>query len=345
MSFETNEDFLNARLHGMRSTLMEGDHLIRCVDDPEDYVRETLSPAGLFPRDLSRLLIQKIFQERDMRIFQKIHKYLSPEDRIVVEIFYEERFLENLRIIFKFWHRQSRENIADLLTAIPGKDLPDVERLFSADSISEFARFIGDDTYTDLFLLASRHYKSGGDTFRFETYLENLHFRHFYEILQNRLRSHFSLMDKIYNTRLDIINLMTCLRLREYYRMPWSDTRDMFYRHSGAISEAFLERVYPLESRAEYIRALPDPYSQILRSQSDVDLMDLEIALNRHFYRIVSKGFYTTTHCLGKILCYIFLKNFETQNLISIIEGKRLKTDRTEIVKCLIVPLDDRNIR
>jgi len=344
MSFETNEDFLNARLHGMRSVLMEGDELNRCMDDPEDYVRETLYPAELFSRDMSHLLVQKIFLEREMKIYQKIHKYLSPEDRIVVEIFYEERFLENLRILFKFWHRQSRANIVDLLTTIPGKDLPDVERLLSADSISEFARFIEDDTYTDLFLLASRHYKSGGDTFRFETYLENLHFRHFYEILQNRFRFRFSLMDKIYNTRLDIINLMTGLRLREYYRTPWSQTGDMFYHHTGAISEAFLETVYPLGSRAEYIRALPDPYRQILISQSDVELSDLEIALNRHFYRIVSKGFYTTTHCLGKILCYIFLKNFETQNLISIIEGKRLGTDRTEIVKCLIAQLEDQNI-
>ena len=290
MSFETNEDFLNARLHGMRSALMEGEELIRCMDDPEDYVREILYPAGLFSRDMSRLLVQKLFLERDMQIFQKIHKYLSPRDRIVVEIFYEERFLENLRIIFKFWHRQSREKIADLLTIIPGRKIPDVERLFSADSISEFARFIEDDTFTDLFLLASKHYKSGGDTFRFETYLENLHFRHFYAILQNRFRFRFRLLDMLYNTRLDIINLMTGLRLREYYRTPWSNTGDMFYHHTGAISEAFLEKVYPLGSRAEFVRALPDPYRQILFPLSDAELSDLEIALNRYFYREIGRA-------------------------------------------------------
>ena len=245
MSFETNEDFLNARLHGMRSALMEGDALNRCIDDPEIYVRETLSPAVTPPQDMSRLVLQKFFLERDMQVFQKIHTYLSPKDRIVVEIFYEERFLENLRILFKFWHKKSREQIADLLTTVPGRKTPDLERLLSADSISEFARFIEDDTYTDLFLLASKHYKSGGDTFRFETYLENLHFRHFYDILQRRFRFRFSLMDKIFNTRLDIANLMTGLRLREYYRTPWALTGDMFYRHSGAISEDFLEGCIP----------------------------------------------------------------------------------------------------
>jgi len=337
MAFETDHDFLNAKLHGMRSTLIEGDKLLRNLDKAEDEIASgygTILPSP--DASTNRLMLEKVLLERDILIFKKIHKFLSPEDRLVVELFYEEIYLDNLMVVFKFWHRKQEVPIAEFIVHIPGKKPIPLERLLSADSISEFARFIGDKVYTDLFLLASKYYKAGGDTFKFVTYLDTLHFNHFYKLVKARFKFDEEEFNAVLNTIYNVANLISALRLREIYQCSWEDTRDLFCQHLGSLSANFLKDIYELSTRAEFIKALPSPYKNLLIGRENETISDIEAVLNSYSYTIISKRFYTTSNCLVRILCFIFLKKFETKNLITISEGKRLNVDRYDILKSLI---------
>jgi len=340
MSFETDHDFLNAKLHGMRSTLIEGDKLLKSLEKAEDEIvfgYGTILPSS--DASINRLMLEKVLLERDILIFKKIHKFLSKEDKIVVELFYEDIFLDNLKVIFKLWHRKQKANVSEFLVHIPGKKPILIEKLLSAEVISEFARFIDDKTYTDLFLLASKYYKAGEDTFKFETYLDTLHFNYFYKQIKTRFTFEEEGFNAVLNTVFDVANLLSALRLREIYQCGWEEAKDLLYQHSGFFSASSLKDIYDLPTRAEFIKALPSNYGKLLIGKENEPLSDIETILNNYSYTIINKRFYTNLNCLVKILCFVFLKKFETRNLITISEGKRLNTDRQDILKSLIPSL------
>ena len=97
MGFETNSDFLNAKIHGMRSNLLGHEKLLRYLEQSDErslFVDLQVEVAG--EDSETSLPIERVLIRRDLSVLNKINKFLSEEDRIVVNYFLLQKYQDDL---------------------------------------------------------------------------------------------------------------------------------------------------------------------------------------------------------------------------------------------------------
>jgi V/A-type H+-transporting ATPase subunit C len=138
-------------------------------------------------------------------------------------------------------------------------------------------------------------------------------------------------MAEIKGIEVDLRNIMWVWRLKSYYKLP----DIMIYAHLIPLSKRLRREALMAMVQAKSVPELASlvaqsPYAEVFNGKES-----LEMSFGREMARVHKRALAMRPHSLAAASLYLFAKEAELSNIVSVVEGVRYKLAPEEIMKFL----------
>ncbi|MDR3239652.1 MAG: V-type ATPase subunit [Clostridiales bacterium] len=355
---------INAKISAMRGNLLtRADYESLCGLDSVERVGMKLREypayqkfmAGMEGAELHRDMIeQKILlslSDDFIHIYRFIPSFNIRKYLYAFFLSYEINVIK-LLLCMVYDERDIEYSVPELNLLI-GEELHlDVAKLKNAKTVAEFIENLRG---TGLYSMLSDSNAAEGSLFEMETQMDLYYYMNLWKRQKQDLDSdNRRLMEKIKGTEVDLRNIMCVCRLKKYYRL--NDSRIYAYlipaNHKLKRSQlmkmagcADMEALAAEIARSPYGAAFSNPDSSSLGGSNlggsnlgGSSLGNLEKCYYREMMKSYDRAAAARPRSLAHTVRYVFYKELELRNLISLLEGVRYRLSPREIMLYLNLP-------
>ncbi len=208
--------------------------------------------------------------------------------------------------------------------------LIDVEKLKSSQSVNEFIENLkGTIFYNSLYDI----YREDTGLFELESYLDLFYYVNVWKLKDRYLnKTDKAVVERVIGTEVDLLNIIWIYGLKKYYSLP----NNLIYTHLMPVKYRLdaktINRLVETESDEQLLLEIySTPYGKsFLKSAEPEHVHYKEMTKTYHAAKAFSR------ESLSVILEYLYLKEFEIKNVITLLECVRYGFDKKEIPKHLL---------
>ncbi|MEW6357906.1 MAG: V-type ATPase subunit [Planctomycetota bacterium] len=337
-------DFINAKVHGMRSRLYEDARLaalLNCSNLTD--LLQSLYPGRrrAFMDDVS---VEKFLTEQYFDALTHIRHYMSGRSSVMVETILLRRTVENCKVVIQFWHQQKQGEplpgeIGGYLVEDPNIATPAVKPMLDAEAMPDLvAKLPLQGLLPDLpdqMKAVFERYEKDHIPFYIFAALDRAYHDLLWESVQALRRGDRRVAVRVIGAELDAANILAALRLRFTYGLPMEETLPLLSAHGHLLNAESLELMCQAEGADGLIHRLPAEYKAIF-VRAHGDLRESERLFWDHLYRMANRIFYQNMFNIGAILGFYVFKKIEFMNLARVIQGFRYELPASDIRRELI---------
>ncbi len=334
---------VNAKVRARLSALLPPEAIARLAearDLPEFYshlgstiYEKTLSrpEVSLDPRVAEKFLI-----EQEVQWHTELIKDLRGPALELIELIIEKYEIENLKAALRI--REGNRGIEDLKYIIR-KELPHslpYQSIAEAKTIEDVLAYLIETPYLGPVKSVLDDYKQRGTPFPIEIALEI----DFYKRLKERVdaldRTDRRIAQRLIGLEIDLKNIGWLVRLKFYYSVPIGDLIDYIIPGGYRMTSDKLRQALAADSMKDVLSVALEksfrPIADLMKKEEDLSkLYLLEIILWSYLVSEAKKTLGGFPFTIGTVLSYLILKRTEIRNLITILNGKLLSMEKTDI--------------
>ena len=342
MSF--NYSGINAKVKAMTGELLtERDYQVLAAMKSVEAVVEKLSEHKKYADCLSSLdsvHMHRSFIEQRLvlslsRDYFKIYSFISD---FGLRRFLDSYFMQNRIMILKVllgvvYDDRGAEYSASELNVLFGEKHGDVvQRLLSSKTVSEFVDNLKN---TEFYSVLSRVSNEAPSLFRLEMELDLYYYMNLRESSgkQNLNKKNLRLLKNIIGTEIDLTNIVWAYRLKTFYNIIGTEIYSYLIPYSYRLRKQKLMSIAETKSSEELINEIEStPYGRAFAGCHNLE----EVRL-RETLRVMKFSSRRFPGSVVPTLAYLFSKQLEINNIISLLEGIRYRRTPEEIMKKLII--------
>lgn len=305
---------------------------------------EMLPPAKVHRIDLENAVRSAILSEATSFL-----AYLSGPMRNLFTDWLGWYESEHLKSIFRWIRskRLDRDTMRQRLFSIPGSKLP-YDLLLNSRDYAEALEALRDTKYYKALREPVNRLINGEESlFSLELAIDNLVETLLYNDINSLSETEKTLLEPLFGTRIDLLNLYHFHRCTWYYHMTLEETLSRMLPVKYKVKTKHLRDMSKgatWEERMERLGVSFPVYAKIFRDaleQTDMELA-LEIAIKRYNYFKALSIFQKGVPGFHTAISYFVLKSHEVDDVIHIIEDVRYDYDRRNAANYLIRPIFSR---
>lgn len=291
-------------------------HILQTTNYAEEF--SDIPAQDISPSELSNILYKSLFQDYEKTI-RSIHSRL----RGFFILLYQKYELINLKTILRgiFSHTEP-EKVALLLLPTERYTLFSKETLLEFRNVQDVISHLQGTFFQYPLNRALRRFEDEQEFFPLEMALD-LHYYHtLWETMEKLPEAEKKIVTEILGMSLDMLNVAWIIRFKEEYHFSTEEILNYTIQHGYAF--AFRERRELAETRdtEEIIASLKNtPYGKGLAD--NVSPSNIYVNLCRYMIDQLKKFFAGNPFQIGVILGYLWLKEFEIADIITIAEAKK----------------------
>jgi V/A-type H+-transporting ATPase subunit C len=334
---------VNAKIRSRLSALLPPETIARCAsarDLTEFYAtlagtvyEPVLSrpEVALDPRVAERLLV-----EQEVQWHTELIKDVRDPERALVAALLEKYELENLKAALRI--REGDRSKEDLKYIIR-KNLPHAlpyQSIAEARTLDDVLAYLVGTPYLLPLRSSLDEYKQRGTLFPVEIALELDFYRRIKSKVEALGRGDKPIARRLIGLEIDIKNISWLMRLKFYYHVPTGDLIEYNIPGGYRLTSERMRHAFVADSMKDVLSAALErsfsPAADLMRHEEDLGkLYLLEIILWNYLVHEARKTFGGFPFTIGTVLSYLILKRTEIRNLITILNGKVLKLDKSDI--------------
>ena len=329
MPFDTSYEYLNAKLHGMKSAMFEGwrlHDLLRAHDLAELgkalFPGQEITSTSAF--DIERGLTQAYFADLD-----KVCCNLGEAAAHFFEGFLRKVDTENLKLVVRHWftHRQTgRAELeavqAQLLTTRVSAVLP-LASMIESPTLDDLVSFIpSESTRVRLMQILGSH-EDSPKLFTVEIGLDAAYYEQLADGAAALARADREVARELVGMDVDISILLWAFRLSQNYGVSSDALVGLLAALGTNVRRSHLSALWQATTDQERIAAVPSVYRKCLPRAGSTDISACEQALYTYLYRVALRYFRRMTSDIAGVVSYYFLKRSELVNLIRVVQAVR----------------------
>lgn len=297
----------------------------RSLDDFVGYLTTTAYGPALSDFDVhapeaesefSRRLYRELAQD-----FQKIGRGLKKRERRFIETLAQRLAAENIKVVLRALH-QALPPVAAVRLLIPLERLSplDFSDLLNRGSISALVDDLASTLWGPPLARGLPRYLREGNLFPLEMSLDLWVFEYLWQALEQLSRMDRRLAGWLLGTLTDMANLIWAGRFREIYAFPGEEIYQYLIA-AGSFREVRARRNLAFaQNLAAMVQHLPGrPYGELLRDADS--LVEVEARLMRNWLKTLEKVLARPFFHIGLPIAYLFLKELEIRNVITLFTG------------------------
>ncbi|MDR2750111.1 MAG: V-type ATPase subunit [Clostridiales bacterium] len=333
---------VNAKIQAMKGRLLDaGDYGALCAQPTVGAVAEKLRESPSYQSALSYLEGDEL--HRGM-IEQSLMLSLAADFRNIYNFigdFKIRRYLSALFLNFElgiikkllcmvYDERDIGSVFTDELSRLLGDDLEvDIGKLKNSKTVPEF---IDNLKGTGMHSMLASAYTEQRSLFEMETQLDLYYYMNLSKSQTKWLAGgDLAAMAEIKGIEVDLRNIMWVWRLKSYYKLP----DIMIYAHLIPLSKRLRKEALVAMVQAKSVPELESliaqsPYAGVFDGKES-----LEMSFGREMARVYKRALAMRPNSLAAASLYLFAKEAEVSNIVSVVEGVRYKLAPEEIMKFL----------
>jgi len=321
--------YINAKIRSLKSQLLtqsDYESLIRAkgYNGLAEYLKCTSYHKdigdGISSYDeLIEIIYRKLFED-----YIKLIDSLSARIRQLILHLYQRYELENLKVILRSicYSRQTKPIKKLLFPLIKYHTFFEDDLLRSKDIIELVLKLKGTWYYEPLDNSLYR-FESEGETFPLEMALDLTYYKQLWENVSSLSRKDQKIAKAILGTQMDALNILWIIRFKERYHFSPEEILNYSLANGTHISKKVRKQLaYSIDQRDIVSHLEGTPYGKILQGTDDPEIS--YVRLLQYTLFLVQKNWHRCPFQIGTILDYIFFKEMEIKDLITITEGKRI---------------------
>jgi vacuolar-type H+-ATPase subunit C/Vma6 len=327
-----SSDFVNAKVRGMRSSLLENDRLQALTESRTlaELARRLHPESTEAPTHLG---LQRRFNDETAAELNRLARFLAAEVLTAYECVLQRYPLDVVKVILRaHLTHTDRAAVEPLISAMPyGLALP-LDRLFEAADLRRFAEEL---PFRPMRIALRSVLKANErpDAFILEAALDSAYFRS----LGDSARKVENPARKLLSFDVDSRNLLLALRAKFTYHWEYANAADFLVPSGVYLSNDLLRAVFGAVDVTDAINRLPLTFIPKEARLTATTAAQLEDLLLRLLYARARAAFAGLVLDEGIAIAYAYVKQIEMLNLARLTEGVRHGLPRDEIAAHLML--------
>jgi len=329
-----------ARVRGMRSNLLSDDlwqAIVLAESLPEavavlarsDYARLFSGPAVAEGRlDLER--VERALLGRAAGDCRRAMSMLHGDAQRMVQIWWQHYEMDNLKAVFRGVQRGiAPQRISEYLIPLEGHSRLPWQALLHERTINGLVDRLRDSRYINPLLNAYPSYQRDDSIFYLEVALDVRYYRDIAVGIGRLGRSDQVQARSVLGTHVDILNLLWAYRYRIYYGLSVEEIVNYTIWHTFRTDVDLVRDIALGASPVDVVTRLWGPNAIDAAELAAIEdqqrmLPRLELMLKRYWRRLAVRQMQGYPFGLGLILGYLVVAELEVDDLVSVLESKRL---------------------
>jgi len=326
--------YINAKVRAIKSRLLTSEdyHILISTKNLEEfltYFRTTIygeeMPQISSPKELTNYLYQHLFAT-----YKKILRGLRGKEKEVIKTLLLRYEIENLKTLLRgIEFKVPKEKQKSLLYSLDSYSTLPVLELLGAKNIKQAILTLRKTRYFSPLTHALHQYESQRSLFPLEISLDLFMFKEMTRMIQHLSGKDKKISSKIVGILIDVLNILWIERFKEYYHLSPEEILNYAIEGGYRLDLRQIKRLVQAKEVQDLIQILLPPYDELLKEAKS--WKEIRKKINTFLIRELLKVFSMPPFQIGVPLSCILLKELEVQNLIAIIEGKRLSFSHEKI--------------
>ena len=277
-----------------------------------------ISSGDISIPDLTDILYKSLFHD-----YEKTVRSIDGNLRGFFILLYHKYELINLKTILRgIASRLETEAIMPLLLPTERYTLFSKEKLLGFHTIPDAISYLQGTFFQYPLNRALRRFEDEQEFFPLEMALD-LHYYHtLWDTMEKLPESERQIIKRILGMSLDILNVSWIIRFKEEFRFSPEEILNYTIQHGYAFRLRERQSLSEAHNAGEILAYLKKtPYGKAL--SEDMPLNTVHIALSRYMIEQVRKCFSGNPFQIGVLLGYLWLKEFEISDILTIAEAKK----------------------
>jgi len=326
-------DFIQAKIHGLRSRVYELERLDELCD------LRTLAQLWhrLYPQaePADHHALQRRLLADHVGTLETVRQHLPDRFTPFFTGLMRRFQVENLKVVLRGWRaREPLERVAPLLAPLSAEFALPARALLEAPALADLLALVPLPELRAAGEKATAQHDETGETFFVEIAFDAA----YYEGLLARHRqlpgAHRRATEALVRLEVAAYNVLCLFRLRLNYGLPYEEACDLLA--PLAPLPLPLERTYEGADFADMLELVPRQLLPRDAAEAVRDIGGLERALWERLLQVANRQFYRSTADLGGIVAFCTIKRIELANLIRVVEGVRYGLGTQAIRKGLL---------
>ncbi|PID58645.1 hypothetical protein CSB45_03625 [candidate division KSB3 bacterium] len=268
---------------------------------------------------LSLILYRSLFGDYEKTV-RSLDRSLQP----FFILLYQQYELTNLKTILRGVFSQAAvEEVQALLLPTERYTLFSKNALLALHTVQELIAYLQDSVFHYPLNQALRRFEEEGEIFPLEMALDLHYYQTLWEAMRKLPRGEEKIIRKLLGIRIDILNVAWIVRFKEEYRLSFEEILNYTIHHGAYFRLQDRQLLSKAKNAGEVLDVLRQSvYGKALPEQIQ-DFSTLHILLNRYLLAQIRSYFSGNPFQIGVILGYLWIKEFEIDDIISIVEAKR----------------------
>ncbi len=280
----------------------------------------------------------ELYYNRLFKDYVMIIDSFSGEKRELFFHLYHRYELENLKVILRsICYEKPKKNLHKLLYQLIKYQTIPLDQLLGSDDIDKFIILLKNTLYYDPLENALYRFEKEGESFPLEMAIDLTYFKRLWEIIFSLSRSEQKIAKSLMGIQMDILNISWIIRFKDMYHFSPEEILNYSLIYGRYITQNIRKKLAYSINQDDIIAHLNNtPYRDYLNDINDPDIG--YIKLLQYLLIMAKKNWCGFPFQIGTVLDYIFFKEMEVRNLVTITEMKRMGVSTDYINKYIVNP-------
>lgn len=282
-----------------------------------DALSKSASPEISIPV-LTNIVYSSLFMD-----YKKTIRAISDDLRAFFILLYHKYELINLKTILRgICGNIAPEQVIPLLLPTEHHTLFSKEKLLEFRDVHDIVNHLQGSFFHYPLNLALRRFDEEQEFFPLEMALDLHYYQTLWDSMKKLPEQEQRIVWRILGIYVDILNIAWILRFKEQYQFSTEEILNYTIHHGYAFRLRDRRQLSDAQSSDQFLEYLKKtPYGKAI--SGDLPLNTLQVVLSRYLVTELRKLFAGNPFHIGVILGYLFLKEYEIADIITIAEAKK----------------------
>ncbi len=298
-----------------------------------EYLTELTGREEIHRRPLELTLKKNFIND-----YEKIYRYLTGSSRQFFKFLFAKFEIEDLKMLLRtILVEHDEDYLEENLLYLGVYTDVSISRLTEINTYQDLLEVFQNTPYYNTLRRFEERYKRDNNLFPVEMTLDFNYFTRLASLSRNLSGDDFRMVRDLLGTQVDLTNIHWIYRIKKFYNLSYEEilnyTLPFYYRLSAEELRAMAQLkeaddIFAFLSRTSY----DSLFSRIAEDKS--------ILFEKYFLSYILKRSYQAkikgTFNIGVIIAYLYIKEYEIRDMITIVEGVRYSLESNIIRKYLI---------
>lgn len=267
-----------------------------------------------------------------------LQKYSSSALKEFIEHYFKKYEIEDLKIVLRTILMGNDDNyLADNLIYIAKNKKIDFDSLIQASSYNELKNILKDVYYSQVLEEFEEQYQKNKNLFPIEMSLDFYYFSELNKLAKKLSKKDQKYFDKVIGTQIDLLNLQWIYRIKKYYNLSSGEILNYIIPFYYKVKKSELQNMSKVKKPDKLIEHISySPYKSLLEKAIKDENVIFERFFLNFIFSILNKIRRKSYFSISNILAYLYIREYELRDIITVIEGIRYSLPKDKIKNFLI---------